>query len=187
MFSAKNAFFCLFNLLKTLALCAQKKMLSLCYQILANNSMETINAYQIALGIHNVVSVSFLAVAVWLGFRSVRGIRYSLPYVQKDKTLAYLFIVGLYLQLLFGIILFTNLSVFGYDYQSANGGVAMVTKRLWPIEHIVLMLFALFIANLGLIFSSKSNLAVEKHRKILLYYAFSICLIALSLASIYIF
>jgi len=147
--------------------------------------MEPTSAYQITLWIHYFVSMSFLVIAIWLIIRSIRGIVKDLPYLKLDKTLAYLFIIGLYLQLLFGIILFTNLSIFGYDYQSADGSVAMVSKRLWPVEHIVLMLFALFIANLGLIFSGKSNIASTKYRKILIYYAVAITLIAFSLASIY--
>ncbi|MDA3907301.1 MAG: hypothetical protein PF484_14610 [Bacteroidales bacterium] len=147
--------------------------------------MEPTNAYQITLWIHYFISVSFLVIAIWLIIRSFRGIIRGLTYLKIDKTLAYLFIIGLYLQLLLGLILFTNLSIFGYDYQSADGSVAMVSKRLWPIEHIVLMLFALFIANLGLIFSGKSNISTTKHRKILIYYSTAIALIAISLASIY--
>ncbi len=147
--------------------------------------MESINAYQVTLWIHYIISVSFLVFAVWLIIRAIKGIIFDTPYLKIDKSLAYLFIIGLYLQLLLGLILFTNLSIFGYDYQSADGSVAMVSKRLWPIEHIVLMLFALFIANLGLIFSGKSHVDATKHQKILLYYSVAIGLIAISLASIY--
>jgi hypothetical protein len=148
--------------------------------------METINAFQVALWIHYFISLSFLVIAMWLSIRSFKGIMQGLPYVQLDKILAYLFIIDLYLQLLFGFILFSNLSQsMGYDYQSADGSMAMVSKRLWPIEHIVLMLFALFIANLGLIFSNKSDIAATKHRKILLYYSVAIALIIISLGSIY--
>ncbi|MCD6178563.1 MAG: hypothetical protein J7K39_01545 [Bacteroidales bacterium] len=148
--------------------------------------MKSIDAYQIALWMHYFISVSFLVIAIWLSIRSVRGIISKLPYLRLDKVLAYLFIIGLYLQLLFGVILFSNLSLsMGYDYQSADGSMVVVSKRLWPVEHIVLMLFALFIANLGLIFSNKSNIDTIKHKKILLYYFASIVLIAISLASIY--
>jgi hypothetical protein len=63
----------------------------------------------------------------------------------------------------------------------------MVSKRLWPIEHIVLMLFALFIANLGLIISLKSSVDRDKHQKILIYYLISLFMIALSLSINYLF
>ncbi|MCD6090250.1 MAG: hypothetical protein J7J72_02005 [Bacteroidales bacterium] len=148
--------------------------------------MESVNAYQIILWMHYFVSASFLIIAVWLLFRATYGIKNNLPYLQFDKILSHAFIINLYLQLLFGLILFSNLSFApNYDYQSADGSIAMVSKRLWPIEHIVLMLFALFIANLGLIFSNKSSIDKIKHQKILLYYSASIALIAISLASIY--
>lgn len=147
--------------------------------------MEPTNAYQVTLWVHYFVSGAFLITAIWLSIRAVRGIVKKLPYLQLDKTLAYVFIIGLYLQLLLGLVLFTNLSLFGYDYQSADGTVVMASKRLWPIEHIVLMLFALFIANLGLIFSGKSTIAAAKYRKILIYFSASLALIAISLASIY--
>ncbi len=150
--------------------------------------MESVDTYQIILWMHYFVSASFLIIAVWLLFRAIYGVKNNLPYLPLDKILAYAFIINLYLQLLFGLILFSNLSFApNYGYQSADGSIAMASKRLWPIEHIVLMLFALFIANLGLIFSSKSSIAKQKHRKILIYYMVSILLIASSLASIYFF
>jgi hypothetical protein len=96
--------------------------------------------------------------------------------------------IDLYLQLIFGLILFSNLgSSLGYDYVSADGTVSVVTKRFWPIEHIVLMIFALFIANLGFILSNKSKESKSKYKKVLIYYCLSILLIAYSLGAIYLF
>lgn len=98
------------------------------------------------------MSLSFLFFAVWLFIRSVKGIIKQKSYTKTDKILSYCFIIALYLQLVFGFILFSNLgSEMGFNYQSADSSLKMVSKRLWPIEHIVMMLFALFIANLGLI------------------------------------
>jgi hypothetical protein len=147
--------------------------------------MQPIGAYKIALVIHYISSGSFMLIALFLIFRNIRGIINKLPYLKTDKVLAYLFIINLYVQLFLGIILFTNLSVFGYEYHASSGGVVEASKRLWPVEHIVLMLFALFIANLGLILSNKSSKAATKHRQILIYYLIAIFLIGISLASIY--
>ncbi len=136
--------------------------------------------------IHYIVSVTFLIFAVWLVFRSVRGITLSKHYARLDKFLSYAFIINLYVQLVFGLILFSNLgSPEGYEYLGAGGELKGVSKRLWPIEHIILMLFALFIANLGLISTSKSQKSKVKHRKILIYYLVSVAIIAYSLLSIY--
>jgi uncharacterized membrane protein YsdA (DUF1294 family) len=75
----------------------------------------------------------------------------------------------------------------GYDYLSGESGSRIASKRLWPIEHIVLMFFALLIATLGLILSSKSSVDRDKHKKVLIYYVFSILIIAQSLCAIYLF
>ncbi|MCE4565631.1 hypothetical protein INQ51_15030 [Maribellus sp. CM-23] len=137
--------------------------------------------------VHYVVSVSFLVFAVLLVYRSVSGIRQKRKFSTFDKFLSYAFIINLYLQLIFGIILFTGLGTdAGLNYMGIEEGAEKVSKRLWPVEHIVLMLFALFIANLGLISSLKTQDSKGRYRKVLIYYLLSIFLIAFSLISIYV-
>lgn len=150
--------------------------------------LNIISGYQIFKFAHSIISFTFLVIAIWLIIRSSIGVIKTKPYTKFDKFLSYGFIINLYLQLIFGIILFTNIrSSAGYDYLSADGTLKMVSKRHWPVEHIVLMLFALFIANLGLILSNKAKADKDKHRKVLIYYLTSIILIAVSLGAIYLF
>jgi len=132
---------------------------------------------------HYLVSCVFLIVAIWLLIRTILGVFRKKEYSILDKYLSFAFIVNLYLQLIFGLILFTNM---GLDSSSEfiNTGQA-VTKRLWPVEHIVIMLFALFIAHLGFILSYKSQTSHDKHKKILIYYTISVLLVIISLGSIY--
>jgi len=148
-------------------------------------NIEVTDGYHLLKMVHTIISGAFLIIAVWLLIRSVRGIRKDIPYTSFDKFLSYGFIINLYLQLIFGLILFTNpgLAV-NHDYSSAEGALKMASNRFWPIEHIILMLFALFIANMGLVFSNKSLLSKEKHKKILIYYVISIIMIAISLSAI---
>jgi len=137
--------------------------------------------------IHYIVSVTFLIFALALIVRSILGISKKLPYTKLDKFLAFAFIINLYLQLILGLFLFTNLGT-GADYNYLGSGSSeMVSKRLWPVEHIVLMLFALLIANLGLIFSLQTKNNLSRFKKVLTYYLIAIILIAFSLLSIYLF
>jgi hypothetical protein len=147
------------------------------------NAIITHDAVKI---IHYAVSVSFLTFAIILLARSIRGLAKNRPYTRFDKFLAFAFIINLYLQLILGLFLFTNLGT-GLDFHYLeSGNTEMVSKRLWPIEHIILMLFALFIANLGLIFSLQTKNSFSKFKIILIYYVISILLIAFSLLSIYV-
>jgi len=135
--------------------------------------------------IHTIISVTFTIIAIWLLIRSVRGIIKGNAYTGLDKYLSYGFIITLYLQLIFGLILFANPeSTAGNEYGGVEGALKLASKRFWPIEHIVLMLFALLIANLGLIFSNQSQIDREKHKKILVYYVIALIMIAVSLSAI---
>ena len=123
--------------------------------------------------------------AVWLIIRSVQGIIKNRAYTGLDKFISYGFIINLYLQLVFGLILFSNHnSSVDDNFSNAEGALKMASNRFWPIEHIVLMLFALFIANLGLILTNQSQSDKEKHKKILTYYVVSILMISISLIAI---
>ena len=134
--------------------------------------------------LHTLISGAFAIFAVWVVIRSVRGILKGTAYVAIDKYLSYGFIITLYLQLIFGLILFANP---GDEPGSKNAGVEgalkLASKRFWPIEHIVLMLFALLIANLGLILSNSSRLDKDKHLKVLIYYMIALIMIAVSLSA----
>ena len=148
-------------------------------------NIEVADGYHVFKMVHTIISGAFLIIAVWLLIRSVRGIRLNIPYTSFDKFLSYGFIINLYLQLIFGLILFTNRSSeVSNEYSSAEGALKLVSNRFWPIEHIILMLFALFIANMGLVYSNKSVQSKEKHKKVLIYYAISIVMIAISLSAI---
>lgn len=145
-----------------------------------------IQDHQVIKYVHTFISGCFMVVAFWLFYRSLRGYFQNLTYLRLDKFLSYAFIVNLYLQLIFGLLLFVNpASVSGQEVVGEDIAMKLVTKRFWPVEHIVLMLFALFIANLGLVFSNSSQIDREKHRKVLVYYAIAIVMIGLSLSSTY--
>jgi hypothetical protein len=135
---------------------------------------------------HIFISATFLVIAVWLFIRTISGIFKQKTYKKLDKYLAFGFIIGLYLQFIFGLILFSNLlSRMGYNYMGADNSVKIVSKRLWPVEHIVLMIFALVIANLGLFISLKTKDDKSKYKNILVYYSFALALIMFSLFAIY--
>lgn len=148
-------------------------------------SIEILDSSNWIKSVHTLISITFLVIAVWLVFRSVRGIRKNYPYTTLDKLLSYGFIITLYLQLIFGLILFVNPETVNGNYiPNVEGALKLASKRFWPIEHIVLMLFALFIANVGLIFSNQTPGGREKHRKVLIYYAIAVVMIAVSLIAI---
>lgn len=150
--------------------------------------MSLQGGYSIIKMLHIFISVTFLIIAIWLFIRSFRGYFYNKTYTNFDKLLSFGFIISFYLQLIFGIILFSNLgSNMEYNYLSADNSIKIVSKRLWPVEHIVLMIFALIIANLGLIITINTKSDISKHKNTIIYYSISLLLIIFSLCAIYLF
>ncbi|MEI6680022.1 MAG: hypothetical protein WCL21_15515 [Mariniphaga sp.] len=150
-----------------------------------NLSFVVLEGSNIMKSLHTLISITFSIVALWLVIRSIRGIRMGTAYRALDKYLSYSFIITLYLQLIFGLILYANPSSAGENkYTGIEDALKLASKRFWPIEHIVLMLFALMIANLGLIVSAQTNIDKEKHRKILIYYVVALMMIIISLSAI---
>ena len=142
------------------------------------------DSYALLKSIHTLISGSFLVIAIWLTIRSVKGIFKGTTYSKTDKWLSYGFIITMYLQLILGLILFANPNVGAETiYPGVEGALRHASKRFWPIEHIVLMLFALFIANLGLIFSNHTADDKGKYSKILIYYLIAMVMIGLSLSN----
>lgn len=146
--------------------------------------LQIFNDISLFKSLHITISGAFVIIAIWLIVRSAKGMIHHHPYTQLDKYLSYSFIVLLYLQLIFGLIIFAK--PFSADAYSsgAEGAIRLVSKRFWPIEHIVLMLFALFIASIGLIFSNQTTDSREKHRKILIYYSIAVVMITISLIAV---
>ena len=145
-------------------------------------NLVVLESSNILKSLHTIISGTFALIAAWLVIRSLKGIIHGSPYLMLDKCLSYGFIITLYLQLIFGLILFANPG----DVQGSAGvqdAMKLASKRFWPIEHIVLMLFALLIANLGLIFSSQSRIDKDKHKKVLVYYMIALIMIAVSLGA----
>lgn len=150
--------------------------------------MNTIEIFPIIKLFHIIISLSFLLIAIWLFVRSIKGLYNKSSYTRIDKLLSYGFIISLYLQLIFGLVLFSNLgSEMGFNYLGADHAVKVVSKRLWPVEHIVMMIFALFIANLGLIISINTKSEKRKYMNTIIYYSISMVLILFSLSAIYLF
>lgn len=129
--------------------------------------------------IHGVISLGFFIIAIWLLLRSFIGFVKEKKYRKTDKVLSFCFIINLYLQLALGLLLFAAMG----SERSTNGfnTISTTANRLWPVEHIIFMLFALFIANLGMIISLKSGNDKEKHRHIFFYYLVSFIMILISL------
>lgn len=128
--------------------------------------------YNLILNIHIWTSLLFVVISIVLTFRVTKG------YFQKkehySKTCIYLensFIILLYLGLILGFLLYFFMEPANkYVVKSVADVNRILSLRFWSVEHFSVMLFALILAQIGKIFTSKSINHLLKFKYAMIYY-----------------
>lgn len=129
--------------------------------------------YSIILNIHIWTSALFMLVSLVLTFMVIRGTIQHKIYSKKYVYLENSFIALLYLGLFLGVILYFMMSANRYDIHSAEEVRRILSLRFWSVEHFSVMLFAVILAQIGKVFTSKSHSNQSKFKYALIYYGFA--------------
>jgi hypothetical protein len=113
--------------------------------------------YRLLLLIHIITSCIFVIVAVTLTTRSVIGWSKDLQYSKKDKYMAFLFLMLLYITLVNGIIMYFLIDPASKSPADIQLAIKRASLRFWVVEHFYVMTFALILSQIGGIFIRKST------------------------------
>jgi hypothetical protein len=137
--------------------------------------------YSFAFKIHIIVSTLTLLAGIATIVLSAHGLIRKRDYVRHDAWVSLAFNVALYLQLILGSLIYYLLrsSLEGpmWEVPDTQNDASL---RFWAIEHIALMIFALFLTQLGRAFIKKSRGSYRKFRASLFYLGISLLLILFS-------
>ena len=130
--------------------------------------------YSVILNIHIWTSALFMLVSIVLTLLLFRGTFtrnriYTKNYVYLENS----FIILLYLGLFLGVALYLMMPANRYQMQSAAEVSHIMSLRFWSVEHFSVMLFAVILAQIGKIFTSKSHSDKNKFKYALIYYGFA--------------
>ncbi len=118
---------------------------------------------------HTAVSFVFFLLTIIIVVKSVIGITKKKHYSKLDKNTTILCLVSLYIQFVLGF------AIYFLDNMDINEKSDIINLnsfiRFWTVEHIILMLFAMIIAQIGQIIISKTNNSRAKFKKRLLYFS----------------
>ncbi|HOP14389.1 hypothetical protein [Lentimicrobium sp.] len=111
---------------------------------------------------------------------AIKGLRERTAYSGTNRNLSLLFISSLHLQLLLGLLLYFILSPFTLQAMD-NFGAAMKdsTLRYWAVEHSLLNIIAVIIAQAGSILIKRTADSRVKHRKTLIWSGIALLIILL--------
>jgi len=136
------------------------------------------NLHKILVTIHVWSSAIFTIVALVLVFFAIKGLIFKGEYSKRNTNLEYVYIGLLYLGLVLGITL--------YFFVDPNEDLSRVpieelqkkhSTEFWAIEHFSVMIFALLIAQIGKLFTSKAITSKDKFKYALFYYGIATCIV----------
>ncbi|MEN8229636.1 MAG: hypothetical protein ABFS38_15860 [Bacteroidota bacterium] len=139
--------------------------------------------YTIAFKIHIFISaITMLSGIMTLGL-SIQGWTKRRDYNRLDRWSSVIFSIGLYLQLILGFMIYftlrTSLEGAMWEVPDTENDASL---RFWAIEHIALMIFALFLTQLGRIFIKQTLQPIRMFKASVFYYGTALLLILFSLS-----
>ena len=139
--------------------------------------------YTIAFNIHIYISTITLLAGIMTLILSIQGWAKKREYARLDVWTSVVFNIGLYFQLILGFIIYftlrTTLEGAMWHVPDTENDASL---RFWAIEHIALMIFALFLAQMGRIFIRRTAQPIRKFRASVFYNGTALLLILFSLS-----
>ncbi len=118
----------------------------------------------------------FGLIAVYRAYVGYAGRR---PFVSADNGMGAAFSGFMWLQVLIGFGLYFGLSPWGLNAMKQAGAMKDPTARFFGMEHVVVMILAAIVAQVGRIAVKKTADSTLKHRKALLYFGVALLLVLL--------
>jgi hypothetical protein len=137
--------------------------------------------YSFAFKIHIFISTITLLAGISTIVLSVHGLTRRRDYGRYDFGVSLAFNVALYFQLILGFLIYYLLrSTLEGPLWEVPNTQNDASLRFWAIEHIALMIFALFLTQLGRVYIKRSKGSSRKFRASLFYFGTSLLLILFS-------
>ncbi|MCK5066586.1 MAG: hypothetical protein KAR16_04075 [Bacteroidales bacterium] len=138
--------------------------------------------YSFAFKIHIFISTITLLAGISTIVLSTHGLTRRRDYGRYDFGVSLVFNVALYFQLILGFLIYyllrSTLEGPMWEVPNTQNDASL---RFWAIEHIALMIFALFLTQLGRVYIKRSKGPSRKFRASLFYFGTSLLLILFSM------
>jgi len=118
--------------------------------------------------------LGFGLIAVYRGYVGWTGHQ---PFVRADNSLGASFSGFMWLQVIIGLGLYFGLSPWGLNAMKQAGAMKDPTKRFFGLEHVVVMILAAIVAQVGRVVIKKTANATAKHKKAFAYFGVALVLV----------
>lgn len=136
--------------------------------------------YQILLSIHSATRWLLLAALIFSIYRAWRGLS-DAAFTKTDNALRHWTATIAHIQLVIGIILYTQSPVVKYFWKHKNEAGSANELWFFGLLHILLMLAAIVMVTIGSSLAKRREGGRVKHRTILLWYSLALLLIIIAI------
>ncbi len=134
--------------------------------------------YDIFLLLHSWLRWVVLILAIIVIIKSFIGWKGNKTYGKADNALSASFMGMLHLQLLIGLILYFFLSpITQAAFADFGGAMGDASQRYWAVEHILMMIIGVVVAQIGRTKSKKATLDSNKFKTAAIFYTIAIIII----------
>lgn len=134
--------------------------------------------YTALLHSHNLIRWILLILLIFVLFRAWTGWLGKGSYQKIDKITGGILVGFTHLQLIVGLLLyFVYSQITQAAFQDMGAAMKDPNLRFYAVEHILTMIIAVVLIQLGRTFSKKAATDVEKHKKVAVYTTIALLLI----------
>ena len=135
--------------------------------------------YQTLLILHSWSRWLVLVFGLIAIYRAYVGYSGRRPFTRADNGMGASFSGFMWLQVLIGLGLYFGLSPYGLNAMKQAGAMKDPTTRFFGMEHVVVMILAAALAQVGRIAVKKAGNDTLKHKKALTYFGITLLLVLL--------
>jgi hypothetical protein len=135
--------------------------------------------YQTLLLLHSWSRWFVLIFGLIAVYRAYSGWTSARPFVKADNGMSAAFSGFMWLQVLIGFGLYFGLSPWGLNAMKQAGAMKDATTRFFGMEHVLVMIIAAALAQVGRIAVKKASDDTLKHKKAFIYFGIALLLVLL--------
>ena len=134
--------------------------------------------YEFLLIIHSWVRWIVLVLGVIIIIQGYTGWKGDLPFTKGHNTRSAIFVGSFHLQLLLGLLLYFVFSpIIDIAFQDFGAAMKNSELRFWAVEHILMMVLAAVLAQIGRIKIKRADTDGQKHKQAFLWFLAALVLV----------
>ncbi len=130
---------------------------------------------------HSIMRWLVLASIVYAIYRAYRGYSSNAQFSKTDNAVRHWTATIAHIQLLIGIILYTQSPIIKYFWQNFNEAIQNLDLVFFGLLHLILMLAAIILITIGSALSKRKTTDKEKFKTMLVWFSVSLIIIFIAI------